>query len=149
MRWQAVKRPHCHRYRRYHARATCCASIFTSTGCRCIPVIDTAGLRDASDEVERIGIERAAGKLNRPIACCLWLDGAPRRTPLTPADIWPDFIARLPKNLPITVVRNKADITGETLGISEVKRSLTGSPRHYRRRRRRVRRNHLKQSMGF
>lgn len=27
--------------------------------------------------------------------------------------------ARLP-NLPITVVRNKADITGETLGISEV-----------------------------
>ncbi|MDI5349336.1 Bcr/CflA family multidrug efflux transporter, partial [Salmonella enterica subsp. enterica serovar Kentucky] len=29
-------------------------------------------------------------------------------------------IARLPKNLPITVVRNKADITGETLGISEV-----------------------------
>lgn len=37
-----------------------------------------------------------------------------------PADIWPDFIARLPKNLPITVVRNKADITGETLGLSEV-----------------------------
>ena len=37
-----------------------------------------------------------------------------------PAEIWPDFIARLPAKLPITVVRNKADVTGETLGISDV-----------------------------
>ena len=37
-----------------------------------------------------------------------------------PAEIWPEFIARLPAKLPITVVRNKADITGETLGMSEV-----------------------------
>ncbi|SQD08186.1 tRNA modification GTPase TrmE [Escherichia coli] len=34
-----------------------------------------------------------------------------------PAEIWPEFIARLPAKLPITVVRNKADITGETLGM--------------------------------
>ncbi|CGY59177.1 tRNA modification GTPase TrmE [Salmonella enterica subsp. enterica serovar Typhi] len=66
-----------------------------------------------------------------------------------PADIWPDFIARLPKNLPITVVRNKADITGETLGISEVNghslvrlSARTGEGVD-------VLRNHLKQSMGF
>ncbi|SUI05049.1 tRNA modification GTPase TrmE [Salmonella enterica subsp. indica] len=66
-----------------------------------------------------------------------------------PADIWPDFIARLPKNLPITVVRNKADITSETLGISEVNghslvrlSARTGEGVD-------VLRNHLKQSMGF
>ena len=66
-----------------------------------------------------------------------------------PADIWPDFIARLPKNLPITVVRNKADITGETLGLSEVNdhslvrlSARTGEGVD-------VLRNHLKQSMGF
>ncbi len=36
-----------------------------------------------------------------------------------PAEV-PQIIARLPAKLPITVVRNKADITGETLGMSEV-----------------------------
>ena len=65
-------------------------------------IIDTAGLREASDEVERIGIER-----------------------------------------------NKADITGETLGMSEVNghalirlSARTGEGVD-------VLRNHLKQSMGF
>ena len=42
-------------------------------------IIDTAGLREASDEVERIGIERGR-KLNRPTACCLW-SMAPQQTP--------------------------------------------------------------------
>ncbi len=37
-----------------------------------------------------------------------------------PAAIWPEFMARLPATLPITVVRNKADITGETLGLTKV-----------------------------
>ncbi|STL46121.1 tRNA modification GTPase TrmE [Escherichia coli] len=56
---------------------------------------------------------------------------------------------RLPAKLPITVVRNKADITGETLGMSEVNghalirlSARTGEGVD-------VLRNHLKQSMGF
>lgn len=44
-------------------------------------IIDTAGLREASDEVERIGIGARGRKLNRPTACCLW-SMAPRQTPL-------------------------------------------------------------------
>ncbi len=66
-----------------------------------------------------------------------------------PAEIWPDFIERLPAKLPITVVRNKADVTGEALGISEVNghslirlSARTGEGVE-------VLRNHLKQSMGF
>ncbi|MFO5758724.1 tRNA uridine-5-carboxymethylaminomethyl(34) synthesis GTPase MnmE, partial [Klebsiella pneumoniae] len=66
-----------------------------------------------------------------------------------PAEIWPDFIERLPAKLPITVVRNKADVTGEALGISEVNghslirlSARTGDGVE-------VLRNHLKQSMGF
>ena len=65
-----------------------------------------------------------------------------------PAEIWPDFIERLPAKLPITVVRNKADVTGEALGISEVNghslirlSARTGDGVE-------VLRNHLKQSMG-
>ena len=91
-------------------------------------IIDTAGLRDANDEVERIGIERAWQEIEQADRVLFMVDGT--TTDATdPADIWPDFIARLPKNLPITVVRNKADITGETLGptpqsiFSRVKRS--------------------------
>ncbi|MDU7305039.1 MAG: tRNA modification GTPase [Escherichia coli] len=55
----------------------------------------------------------------------------------------------MPAKLPITVVRNKADITGETLGMSEVNghalirlSARTGEGVD-------VLRNHLKQSMGF
>lgn len=66
-----------------------------------------------------------------------------------PAEIWPDFIERLPAKLPITVVRNKADVTGEALGISEVNghslirlSARTGEGVE-------VLRNHLKQGMGF
>ena len=82
-------------------------------------IIDTAGLRDASDEVERIGIERAWQEIEQADRVLFMVDGTTTDA-VDPADIWPDFIARLPAKLPITVVRNKADM-----------------------------RNHLKQSMGF
>ena len=103
---------------------------------------------DANDEVERIGIERAWQEIEQADRVLFMVDGT--TTDATdPADIWPDFIARLPKNLPITVVRNKADLTGETLGLSEVNdhslvrlSARTGEGVD-------VLRNHLKQSMGF
>ena len=82
-------------------------------------IIDTAGLREASDEVERIGIERAWNELEQAARVLFLVDGT---TPdaIDPASIWPEFMARLPNTLPITVVRNKADMTGEALGLSEV-----------------------------
>ncbi len=82
-------------------------------------IIDTAGLRTASDEVERIGIERAWQEIEQADRVLFMVDGT--TTDATdPAQIWPDFMARLPARLPVTVVRNKADITGETPGLSEV-----------------------------
>jgi len=36
-----------------------------------------------------------------------------------PRDIWPDFIDKLPDNIGLTVVRNKADLTGEALSVSD------------------------------
>lgn len=110
-------------------------------------IIDTAGLRDANDEVERIGIERAAGDCQADRVLFM-VDGT-TTSAVDPAEIWPDFIERLPAKLPITVVRNKADVTGEALGISEVNghslirlSARTGDGVE-------VLRNHLKQSMGF
>ncbi|VFS46451.1 tRNA modification GTPase MnmE [Budvicia aquatica] len=82
-------------------------------------IIDTAGLREAGDEVERIGIERAWNEIEQADRVLFMVDGT--TTDATePEQIWPEFMARLSASLPITVVRNKADLTGETLGISEV-----------------------------
>ncbi|WP_414076126.1 GTPase, partial [Staphylococcus aureus] len=79
-------------------------------------IIDTAGLRDANDEVERIGIERAWQEIAQADRVLFMVDGT-TTSAVDPAEIWPDFIERLPAKLPITVVRNKADVTGEALGI--------------------------------
>lgn len=61
-------------------------------------IIDTAGLRDASDEVERIGIERARQEIEQADRVLFMVDGTTTDA-VDPADIWPDFIARLPKKI--------------------------------------------------
>ncbi|MBK5074711.1 tRNA uridine-5-carboxymethylaminomethyl(34) synthesis GTPase MnmE [Budviciaceae bacterium CWB-B4] len=111
-------------------------------------IIDTAGLREAGDEVERIGIERAWNEIEQADRVLFMVDGTTTDA-IEPEHIWPEFMARLPKTLPITVVRNKADLTGETLGISEVNShslirlsARTGEGVE-------ALRNHLKESMGF
>ena len=111
-------------------------------------IIDTAGLREASDEVERIGIERAWHEIEQADTVLFMVDGT--TTDATePAAIWPEFMARLPAALPIVVVRNKADITGEAMGKTEVNghslirlSARTGEGID-------LLRDHLKQSMGF
>lgn len=111
-------------------------------------IIDTAGLREAGDEVERIGIERAWNEIEQADRVLFMVDGT--TTDATePEQIWPEFMARLPKSLPVTVVRNKADLTGEVLGISEVNShslirlsARTGEGVE-------ALRLHLKESMGF
>ncbi|MEI7064545.1 tRNA uridine-5-carboxymethylaminomethyl(34) synthesis GTPase MnmE [Dickeya chrysanthemi] len=111
-------------------------------------IIDTAGLREASDEVERIGIERAWQEIEQADRVLFMVDGTTTDA-VEPAAIWPEFMARLPSRLPITVVRNKADVTGEPLGIEEVNTyslirlsARTGDGVD-------LLRDHLKQSMGF
>ena len=111
-------------------------------------IIDTAGLREASDEVERIGIERAWNEIEQADLVLFMVDGT-TTSATEPAQIWPEFMARLPATLPIVVVRNKADITGEALGITEVNghslirlSARTGEGID-------LLRDHLKQVMGF
>ena len=81
-------------------------------------IIDTAGLREGADEVERIGIERAWAEINNADRILFMLD-ATTTDAEDPREIWPDFIDRLPDNVGLTVVRNKADLTGETLVTTE------------------------------
>lgn len=111
-------------------------------------IIDTAGLRDASDEVERIGIERAWQEIEHADRVLFMVDGT-TSTETEPENLWPEFMARLPKHVPVSVIRNKADITGEALGYSEVNghsliklSARTGEGVE-------ALRDHLKESMGF
>ncbi len=82
-------------------------------------IIDTAGLRDASDEVERIGIERAWKEIEQADRVLFMVDGT-TTSATDPKEIWPDFVDRLPDNIGITVIRNKVDQTHEDLGICHV-----------------------------
>jgi tRNA modification GTPase len=81
-------------------------------------IIDTAGLREGADEVEKIGIERAWQEIESADRILFMLD-ATTTDAEDPREIWPDFIDRLPKDIGMTIVRNKADLTGEVLAITE------------------------------
>ena len=79
-------------------------------------IIDTAGLRDSPDEVEQIGIARAWDEINKADRILLLVD-ATTTDKTEPHEIWPDFIDQLPANAPVTVIRNKVDLSGEPVGL--------------------------------
>ncbi len=81
-------------------------------------IIDTAGLRDSPDEVEQIGIARAWDEIRQADRILLMVD-ATTTDKTEPHEIWPDFIDQLPKNAPVTVIRNKVDLSGEPVGIRD------------------------------
>jgi tRNA modification GTPase len=77
-------------------------------------IIDTAGLREATDAVEQIGIERAWQEISQADRVLFMVDATTTEAS-DPKLLWPDFIDRLPDNLGVTVIRNKADLSGETI----------------------------------
>lgn len=113
-------------------------------------IIDTAGLRESPDEVEQIGIARAWEEIRQADRILLMVDGT-TTDKTEPHDIWPDFIDRLPASAPVTVIRNKVDLSGEVPGIAAepgqsapvirlAAKSADGLE---------LLREHLKQCMGF
>jgi tRNA modification GTPase len=68
-------------------------------------VIDTAGLRDSEDPIERIGVERAWQAIARADAVMLLVDA---RNPMDPDSA--AILARLPTDVPRLTVHNKVDL---------------------------------------
>ncbi len=84
-------------------------------------IIDTAGLRDSSDEVERIGIDRAWKEINQADRILLVLDAQSLESEpesIDPSTIWPEFVSKIERKDHISIVRNKIDTLQQTPSIS-------------------------------
>ncbi|QPB42262.1 tRNA uridine-5-carboxymethylaminomethyl(34) synthesis GTPase MnmE [Rodentibacter haemolyticus] len=111
-------------------------------------IIDTAGLREAADEVERIGISRAWNEIEQADRIILMLDSSDTES-LDLDKVRSEFLAKLPTNIPVTIVRNKIDLSGEEEGLKEengypVIRLSAQTQKGVQ-----LLREHLKQAMGF
>ncbi len=75
-----------------------------------VELVDTAGLREDPDRIEAEGIRRAREALQKADAA-LWIQDATIAAEEQPLD------EALPANLPVTIVRNKIDLTNEPAGL--------------------------------
>ena len=79
-------------------------------------VVDTAGLRDTDDQVEKIGVERALKAISEADRVLLVVDAtAPEAA--DPFALWPEFLEQRPDPANVTLIRNKADLTGEAIAL--------------------------------
>jgi tRNA modification GTPase len=76
--------------------------------------VDTAGLRESDDPVEREGIKRAWGEIAKADRLLLIVDATRGVTVEDEA-----LLTRFPSGVPVTVVRNKIDLTREAAGVSD------------------------------
>lgn len=79
-------------------------------------VVDTAGLRDTDDQVEKIGVERALKAIGEADRVLLVVDStAPEAA--DPFALWPEFLDQRPDPARVTLIRNKADLSGEAVAL--------------------------------
>ncbi len=88
-------------------------------------IIDTAGLRESPDEVEREGIRRALHEIERADHVLLVVDEGTDSgdlPSLLAATGWPEATQRVFTDRSITIIRNKCDLSGHSPAL------LTGAP---------------------
>ncbi|EIK51617.1 tRNA modification GTPase TrmE [Stutzerimonas stutzeri TS44] len=81
-------------------------------------VLDTAGLRDTDDQVERIGVERALAAIDSADRVLLVVDASAAEAD-DPLALWPEFLDSRPQPDKVTLIRNKADLTGEAVVLQQ------------------------------
>ncbi len=106
-------------------------------------IIDTAGLRDDADHIEAEGMRRARQELTTADRVLLVVDASPG-SDQDPAQL----LAEVPGGVPVTVLRNKIDLSNEQQGLDQGAyptlslSALTGEGVD-------LLRDHLKSSMGY
>ena len=79
-------------------------------------VVDTAGLRDTEDHVEKIGVERALKAIHEADRVLLVVDASAPEA-LDPFALWPEFLQQRPDPAKLTLIRNKADLSNEPVAM--------------------------------
>lgn len=79
-------------------------------------VIDTAGLRESTDQVEQIGISRAWKEIEQADRILLVVDACDLSNQENL--VWPEFIQKLNRSDHLTLIRNKVDKLSEDSSIS-------------------------------
>jgi tRNA modification GTPase len=113
-------------------------------------IVDTAGLRDSADEIEQEGIRRAWKEMESADHILLVMDSTQQSNDtIHDRDLWPERKQHLSRNIPLTVIQNKCDLSDTVPGLSELQGNTvinlsakTGTGMD-------ILKQHLKTSMGF
>lgn len=114
-----------------------------------VHIIDTAGLRESEDQVEKIGVQRAWEEIGRADRVLVVVDdnSVDAAHGVTPRDR--EILRKLPAGLALTIVRNKIDVSGHDAAMVEGENATeiflsakTGVGTE-------LLRSHLKQCMGY
>ena len=116
-------------------------------------IIDTAGLRESHDKIEKEGIRRAWSEIEKADRILLVVDSSQQDQTSQPlienySELWPDFADKLPNLHNITLVHNKCDLSNQQAELYE------GDPVLIRLSAKQgngidILRQHLKHCMGF
>lgn len=79
-------------------------------------IVDTAGLRDTEDQVEKIGVERALKAIDEADRILLVVDATSPEAS-DPFALWPEFLEQRPDPAKVTLIRNKADLSGDLIAL--------------------------------
>lgn len=82
-------------------------------------IIDTAGIRETSDIVEKMGIERAMHAMQNAELCLIILDST---IGISAED--EEILLKLPQNMPRLYVHNKIDLTKHASGVQKIDNHL-------------------------
>jgi tRNA modification GTPase len=82
-------------------------------------IIDTAGLRQGQDIVEQEGVRRAKQEIKNADIILLVVDSSDKTKPAIKESLI-EFIEEDMQNIPIVIIKNKIDLTGEDSEISKL-----------------------------
>lgn len=75
-------------------------------------IVDTAGLRESGDEIEREGIRRAWHEMESADRILLVVDDTRTTDTDHAGNLWPERKQHLARDIPVTIVHNKCDLSG-------------------------------------